>query len=81
MHEYSTNILDFKVKSVIKENISKSTNNPSTASIVMIASYPDGLKIITRTVGDNKIWVSIDEATDVCGRNVANVVAGYTGRR
>jgi hypothetical protein len=27
-------------------------------------------------VGDNKIWVLIDETTDVCGRYVANVVIG-----
>ncbi|KDR11974.1 hypothetical protein L798_13628 [Zootermopsis nevadensis] len=40
------------------------------------ADCEDVLKIITCTVGDNKIWVSVDETTDVCSRHVANVVIG-----
>ena len=38
--------------------------------------YEEVLDKIRISVGDNKIWVSIDEATDVNGRFIANVIIG-----
>lgn len=38
--------------------------------------YEDVLDKIRSSVGDNKIWVSIDETTDVDGRYIANVIVG-----
>jgi len=38
--------------------------------------YSDTLNNIRDNVKGNKIWVSIDEITDVNGRYVANVVIG-----
>jgi hypothetical protein len=40
------------------------------------ACYEDVLIIIRRSVADNKIWVPVDETTDVDGRYVANVAIG-----
>jgi hypothetical protein len=38
--------------------------------------YEDTINKIRNGVGKNKIWVSIDETSDVDGRFVANVVVG-----
>lgn len=38
--------------------------------------YEDVMKIIRNYVAGKKIWVSIDESTDVSGRFIANVVIG-----
>ncbi|KAJ4450361.1 hypothetical protein ANN_01782 [Periplaneta americana] len=38
--------------------------------------YADALNQIRKAVGNNKIWVSVDETTDETGRFVAHVVVG-----
>jgi hypothetical protein len=38
--------------------------------------YENILRKPRRRVADNKIWLSIDETTDISGRYVANVVIG-----
>lgn len=38
--------------------------------------YEDMLNKIRNSIADNKIWVSLDETTDVDGRFVANVIVG-----
>lgn len=38
--------------------------------------YESALRKIKNSVGNNKIWVSIDESTDSCGRYVVNIVIG-----
>jgi hypothetical protein len=40
----------------------------------LTSCYNDTINKIRNCVGNNKIWVSIDETTDVSGRFVANVV-------
>jgi hypothetical protein len=38
--------------------------------------YEDAVRRVRNIIGDNKIWVSIDESTDVDSRCVANVIVG-----
>ena len=38
--------------------------------------YEEKMKKLRESVGDNKIWVSIDETTDLIGRSIANVIIG-----
>jgi hypothetical protein len=38
--------------------------------------YEDAVRRVRNIIGDNKIWVSMDESTDVDSRCVANVIAG-----
>jgi hypothetical protein len=38
--------------------------------------YKDAVRRVRNIIGDNKIWVSIDESTDVDSRCVANVIVG-----
>lgn len=38
--------------------------------------YEETLEEIRSSIGNSKIWVSIDETTDSCGRYVANVIVG-----
>jgi hypothetical protein len=38
--------------------------------------YEDAVRRVRNIIGDNKIWVSIDELTDVDSRCVANVIVG-----
>jgi hypothetical protein len=42
----------------------------------LASCYEDTINRIRNSVGKNKIWVSIDETSDVDGRFVANVVVG-----
>ncbi|KAJ4436630.1 hypothetical protein ANN_16761 [Periplaneta americana] len=42
--------------------------------------YENTLGYIRRSINGNKIWVSIDETTDVTGRFVANVIVGILSR-
>ena len=42
----------------------------------LASCYEDTVNKIRNSVGKNKIWVSIDETSDVDGRFVANVVVG-----
>jgi hypothetical protein len=59
--------------------LEKYTNHPipteSTLRKNYLAScYEDTINKIRNNVGKNKIWVSIDETSDVDGRFVANVI-------
>jgi hypothetical protein len=38
--------------------------------------YKDAVRKVRNIIGDNKIWVSIDELTDVDSRCVADVIVG-----
>jgi hypothetical protein len=38
--------------------------------------YEDAVRRVRNIIGDNKIWVSIDESTDVDSRGVANMIVG-----
>lgn len=38
--------------------------------------YDENMKQIRNSIIGNKIWISIDETTDVTGRHVANVIVG-----
>jgi hypothetical protein len=42
----------------------------------LASCYYDSTNKIRNSVGKNKMWVSIDETSDVDGRFVANVVVG-----
>jgi hypothetical protein len=42
----------------------------------LASCYEDTINKIRNSVGKNKIWVSIDETSDVDGRFIANVVVG-----
>jgi hypothetical protein len=42
----------------------------------LASCYQDTINKIRNSVGKTKIWVSIDETSDVDGRFVANVVVG-----
>jgi hypothetical protein len=38
--------------------------------------YKNAVRRVRNIIGDNKIWVSIEESTDVDSRCVANVIVG-----
>jgi hypothetical protein len=38
--------------------------------------YEDAVRGVRNNIGDNKIWVSVDESTDIDSRCVANVIVG-----
>jgi hypothetical protein len=38
--------------------------------------YEDAVRRVRNIIGDNQIWVSIDESTDADSRRVANVIVG-----
>jgi hypothetical protein len=78
----SSNIPLHKVEAAsFRKFLEKYTTHPipteSTLRKNCLAScYEDTINKIRSSVGKNKIWVSIDETSDVDGRFVANVVAG-----
>jgi hypothetical protein len=78
----SSNIPLHKVEAAsFRKFLEKYTTHPipteSTLRKNYLAScYDDTINKIRNRVGNNKIWVSIDETSDVDGRFVTNVVVG-----
>ena len=65
----------------IKAFLSKYTseNIPSESTLrkkYVEAYYDTTMNRIRENIADRKIWVSIDEATDTTGRQIANVIVG-----
>jgi hypothetical protein len=66
---------------VFREFIEKYTLRKCPSRKILQDNYLDGiyeetLQKIRNEIGESKIWVSIDETTDTCGRYVANVIVG-----
>ena len=78
----SSNIPLHKVDTCSSLNfLQKHTTHPIPTEYILrkkyLTSCSNGtINKIRYSVGNNKIWVSIDETTDVSGRYVANVVIG-----
>lgn len=68
----NTHFISFMQKYVKKELPSQST----LRKYYLPKCYDDVISRIRQNVGDNKIWISIDETTDAVGRFVANVIVG-----
>jgi len=78
----SSNIPLHKVEAAsFRKFLEKYTTHPIATESTLIKNYVANCYEVTinkmrNSVGKNKIWVSIDEASDVDGRFVANVVVG-----
>ncbi|KAL4148721.1 hypothetical protein QTP88_002890 [Uroleucon formosanum] len=72
-----TNGENFKFKAFLQEYTGKEIPKEATLRKGYVDDcYQDTLAKIRNCVSNNKIWVSIDEMTDVEGRFVANVIIG-----
>jgi hypothetical protein len=78
----SSNILLHKVEAAsFRKFLEKYTTHPIPTESTLRKNYfasgcEDTISKIRNSVGKNKIWVSIDETSDIDGRFVANVVVG-----